>query len=402
MRAMTRRRAAIAMFVLVVIVAAAVTARPYVHGITFVIRVGDLQGVARRIAEIDTVPLTERELRVPVTSGELRARAYEPAGLIERTALLVSGLHPDGIDEARLVGFARHLTASGIAVVTPDIPDLSKFAVTPTITDAIEQTAAWLASNPAFAPDGRVGIMGISFSGGLSIVAAGRPSIRDRVAYVFALGGHGDLPRVLRYLCTGFEPAPSQEIRLTPDSGSTAGRADAPPPHDFGVVVILLGVADRLVPPRQVEPLRSALARFLSASQLARVNRPEADREFGELRALAKTLPEPSATLLHYVNNRDVVHLGARLLPYVSAHGASPALSVSRSPKPTAPVFLLHGIDDNVIPAAESVHLADDLRGYAPVRLVLSNLISHAEVERPPRVTEVLEIAGFWGDLLRR
>ena len=48
--------------------------------------------------------------------------------------------------------------------------------------------------------------MGISFAGGLSMVAAGRPAIRDRLAFVFSFGGHGDLPRVLRYLCTGLEP----------------------------------------------------------------------------------------------------------------------------------------------------------------------------------------------------
>jgi hypothetical protein len=45
--------------------------------------------------------------------------------------------------------------------------------------------------------------MGISFAGGLSVVAAGRPALRDHVAYVFSFGGHGDMQRVLRYLCSG-------------------------------------------------------------------------------------------------------------------------------------------------------------------------------------------------------
>ena len=42
-------------------------------------------------------------------------------------------------------------------------------------------------------------------------------------------------------------------------------------------------------------------------------------------------------------------------------------------------MFLLHGMDDNVVPAQESEFLAADLRGHAPVRLLLSGLISHAE-----------------------
>ena len=168
------------------------------------------------------------------------------------------------------------------------------------------------------------------------------------------------------------------------------------------MAVILLGIADRLVPADQAEPLRAAVRRFLWASHLDRVDKPRADREFAALRNLATQLPEPSATLLGYVNDRDVAHLGPRLLPYVGAYGDAPALSPSKSPKPSVPVFLLHGTDDNVIPAIESERLADDLRPYAPVRLLLSDLISHTEADRPVHLGDVLKLASFWGDLLSR
>ena len=99
---------------------------------------------------------------------------------------------------------------------------------------------------------------------------------------------------------------------------------------------------------------------------------------------------------------RDVAHLGARLLPLIGSSGASDGLSVSKSPKPSAPVFLLHGLEDNVVPAIESEYMAADLHGHAPVRLLLSGLISHAEADRPMHTTDVLQLAGFWGDLLSR
>ena len=144
------------------------------------------------------------------------------------------------------------------------------------------------------------------------------------------------------------------------------------------------------------------MLRFLWASHLDRVDKPQAEREFAGLRELAQRLPEPSATLLAYVNTRDVVHLGARLLPFVGAYGGAAALSPSKSPKTSAPIFLLHGTDDNVIPAVESEYTADDLRGHAPVRLLVSGLISHAEADQPVRAGDVLALAGFWADLLRR
>ena len=120
------------------------------------------------------------------------------------------------------------------------------------------------------------------------------------------------------------------------------------------------------------------------------------------MRALTNKLPEPSATLLRYVVDRDVVHLGPRLLPYVRFYGSDPALSVSKAPRTSVPVFLLHGTEDNVIPSIESEYLAQDLRGTAPVRLLLSGLISHAEADRPAHVSDVAALASFWGDLLSR
>ncbi len=136
-------------------------------------------------------------------------------------------------------------------------------------------------------------MLGISFSGGLSIMAAGRLGLRDRVAYVFSFGDHADLPRVLRYLCTSVEEQPADHLRVL--TKRKEGRY-VPPPHDYGVVVILLGMVDQLVPPAQVEPLRGAVLRFLWASYLDRADKPQAEREFAVVRAVARTLPEPSST----------------------------------------------------------------------------------------------------------
>ena len=398
MRHVTRRRGVLAAVVLIAIVTAWFVALPYVHGLSLVIRAADMQGTARRLADVDAHAYAEREVTIPTARGPLRARVYQPTRRSHRrAALLVSGLHPSGIDEPRLVRLARALAASGLAIVTPDIPDLSRFEITPAIPDAIEEAGGWLASEPELSAGKKVGLMGISFSGGLSIVAAARPSVANRVESVFALGGHDDLPRVLRYLCTGSEPYPSHQL------GGGAGQPFVRAPHDYGVAIILLGVAERVVPRAQVEPLRAAVRRFLLASALdTNVDKEQAAREFAALRQTAKRLPEPSATLLRYVNDRDVVHLGARLLPYVGSYGSDPSLSVSKSPRPSVPIFLLHGTDDNVIPPIESEYLAEDLRGHSRVRLLLSGLISHAEADRPAHVGDLLQLAGFWGDLLWR
>jgi dienelactone hydrolase len=397
---------------LAALIAALVVLRPIVDGAAFVVRAADMHGFARTLAEVGVHAPREREIAIPTTRGPLRARIYEPGRTARRAALLTSGLHASGIDEPRLVRLARDLSGDGLVIVTPDIPELSRFAITPAITDTIERAGAWLATESGLAPDGRVGLMGISFSGGLSIVAAGRPSLAGHVSSVFALGGHDDLLRVLRYLCTGQEPYPRQQVpvRLKPDPTDDTRSGRLQPgdvftraPHDYGVAVILLGIAERLVPPAQVEPLREGVRKYLRASALdGGVDKARAPAEFEAVRAQIRMLPEPSATLLRHVVNRDVVHLGPRLLPYISLYGGDAALSVSRSPKPSAPVFLLHGEGDNLIPPIESEYLADDLRGHTRVRLLISGLISHADADQPGGVGDVMDLASFWGDLLRR
>jgi fermentation-respiration switch protein FrsA (DUF1100 family) len=162
-------------------------------------------------------------------------------------------------------------------------------------------------------------------------------------------------------------------------------------------VIILLGVADKVVPSNQVEPLRQGILAFLNASHLDMVDKPRAALEFERARKLSESLPEPARTFMSWVNNRDVAHLGPALLPHVAELGSDPALSAARNPPPSAPVYLLHGADDNVIPAVESQLLADDLRARgAHVTQLSTPLITHAEVDHPPEIGEVWRLVRFW------
>jgi dienelactone hydrolase len=403
-----RGRRLAALFTLVVAAAGlALIVRPYINGLSFVIRAADMHGAIRTLGDAVARHTTERQIDIDMPTaahGRMAGRLYAPDRPPRRMVLLIPGLRPTGIDEPGLVRFARQLAASGLAVVTPDLPELSQFEITPAVTDEIETAALWLSglsTKPGVtAGDGRIGLMGIGFSGGLSVVAAGRPALRNRVAYVFSLGGHDDLPRVVRYLCLGNE-APPPQLRLTLDATKDlTDRSLVRPPSAEAVAVILMGVAERAVPPRQVAALRDGVRRFLLASTLQRVDAAAAEQEFEALRTLASRMPEPSATLLRDMNDHDIVHLGARLLPYLHFYADRPALSPSRSPKPAAPIFLLHGADDNVIPAVESEYLADEVRGHAPVRLLITDLVTDVGVGPQPRVSDLLRLAEFWGDLL--
>ena len=243
---------------------------------------------------------------VPSRFGPLRAKLYTPKTHTEGALLLTPGVNALGIDEPRLVTFARQLAASGFVVLTPELPDLSRYQVTPRSTDMIEDAALWFSNRTDLTRGHRIGLAGISFAGGLSVVAAGRPSLRGRLAFVFSFGGHANFQRVVRYLCSGVEP-PAPGIDNAPP---------VLPPHDYGVAIVALDLADQIVPPDQVgaAPHRHP---DLPARLAPGAVRPEAaaEREFASARAQEQAMAEPARTFLHLVNERDVKTLGAAAAP---------------------------------------------------------------------------------------
>jgi hypothetical protein len=378
---------------------------PYVDAFGFITRAAGMTGTASDLANFRTRAVVTDPVRtISTRHGEIETRLYRPAtGAVRRAVTLVPGVHMDGIRETRLVGMAEHLAASGYEVLTLAPPDLQRFMITPQNTDVIEDAATWLAKERG-GPDGKIGMLGISFSGGLSIVAAGRPGLRDKVAFLMSFGGHGDLPRVMRYLCSGSAPAMPPLGEATQDVAG-AEHVTIKPPHDYGVAVVLLSLANRVVPPEQVEPLRKGILSFLLASSLTLVDQKKAELEFQNARDYAPTLPEPSRTLMTHVNDRAVDKLGPVLLPVVESINdaeAFKALSPERAPVPSAPIFLLHGAEDNVIPSVETVLLTNYLRGKTEVHAVLSGLITHAEVDKSAAAIEVWRLIGFWRDLMSR
>jgi dienelactone hydrolase len=368
--------------------------RPYVRATSLIVRIAGLERQHPTLAALQTVAVSQRKAEVPSRFGPLRASIYTPDLGAERAVLLTPGVNALGIDEPRLVAFARNLAASGLLVVTPELPDLSRYQITARSTDMIEDAANWLCDRRDLSGGRPIGVMGISFAGGLSTVAAGRPSLKGRLAYVFSFGGHANFQRVVRYLCSSVEPPPPPGYGL--------GRTPAPHDYSLAIVTLDLVLAERLVPPEQAEGLRTGVLTFLHASHLALFDQKKAAEEFKQAVALEVTLPEPARTYLHLVNTRDVPRLGPKLLPFIADLGDDPALSPDRSPAPDAPVFLIHGAEDNVVPAAETAVLAEHLKPHTRVRVLITPLISHADVDRPATTAEVWELVSFFKEMLSR
>lgn len=379
----------------VVLVAAAFIAwiaAPYINALALVIDVSGREISWRRWLPVRVLAVNSEDISVPTRHGAIPGRLYRPQGgtrASARTVLVVPGLHAEGVDEPRLDRLSTRLAGTGTTVLSLPLPDLRRFVVTPRSTDMIEDAARWLADQPSMAPTGRIGLIGISFGGGLALVAAGRPALADKLEMAVSFGGHGDLPRVLRYLSTGLLPDGTRQ-----------------PAHDYGAVIFLLAALPHLVPADQVAPLDHTIRVFLDASMVDVSEPARAAELFRQARELGAALPEPARSVMADVSARDATRLGPRLFALAEVVGGNPALSPERSPATLAPVFLVHGSVDTVIPQTETTLMAAFYDG-APGRRgmkaewLLTPAVSHADASETVTLTDVWQLLGFWKKIFR-
>lgn len=361
----------------------AVAAAPYAVTVAFLMDLSGRTTVIRRLIPVRPYEVTVVDAQIPTRHGLLEARLYRPGTMPAPVLVVFPGVHGYGADEPRLVHLCGQLAATGHRVLCAPLPAMREFRITSTSVDQMEDVAHWAASSADLAPRGRVGLVGVSFSGALALVAAGRPSLSGKVTAVISLGGYGSLPRTLEYFATG---------RL-PDG--TVRR-----PHDYALAVVALDAVDHLAPEPQRHELAKGIRRYLQASLDQSTseahNRVPVDGDTDEL-------PVPARDVLAEITGRDVDAVGHRLAPIIALLGRDPALSPELSPATHAPVFLLHGRDDNVIPSSETPLVAEYLErhGNGHVRWLLTPLISHADFDANGHVADLWRFILFWTDVRR-
>jgi dienelactone hydrolase len=381
-----RRWLRIGAVVLVVTAGLAWLAAPYVNALALIIDVSGQEVAWRRWLPVQLLAVDHEDLSVPTRHGHVVGRLYRPQDVraSTRTVLVVPGLHAGGVEEPRLDRLAARLAANGTTVLSLPLPELRRFIVTSKSTDVIEDAARWLIEQRALTPSGRIGLIGISFGGGLALVAAGRSSLTGKLDMVVSFGGYGDLPRVLHYVSTG----------LLPDGTSQ-------PAHDYGTVMFLMNALPHLVPADQVAGLDRAVRKFVDASMIDVAEPARGAELFLEAQELGVALPEPARSVMADVSLRDPSRLGPRLQSLAEAVGGDPAVSPERSPATLARVFLAHGTPDTIIPQTEMPSLAAFLdrapgRDGMKTEWLLTPGVSHADASTDVTAGEVWRIVRFW------
>lgn len=333
-------------------------------------------GEIGRVASYRAREVEVADVVVATPNGDAPARRYAPRGVASAPGVVVlHGVHRLAIDEPRLVRFARALASAGLVVTTPRLDALARQRVdrasVPTIAAAVRALR-----NDRLAVGRPVGVMGMSFAGGLALLAAAGDAPRGDIGWVLAMGAHDDLGRVGRFLATG---------ELTRVDGSR-GRAT---PHPYGATVLAAAYVDDLFAPADRELARRALDDVL------------AERHDAARAALPALSDEGRARLSALLDDRRDV-FGPLLLSVLAAH-EDDARAASPSGKLEglrARVFLVHGAGDDVIPPSELGFLEREVPRDRLAAALVSPAISHVELSREPTWLDRFRVVHLVASLL--
>jgi pimeloyl-ACP methyl ester carboxylesterase len=300
---------------------------------------------------------------------------YSPQGVAHpRGILLIHGIHHLGIHDPRFINLARALAEDGFAVLTPELASLVDYHVDAASLGTIGESARWLEDRLGSGP---VTLMGISFGGGLALLAATEPKYARSVRAILAIGGFEDLARVSRYLATNEE--------MFPD-----GRVVHLEAHDYGAAVFVYARLQQFFPPPDIPTAHDALRYFLwEQPEQAQALLPRLSTAG---RATMEALLERRTDLLR-PQLLAAIAADEKELAAVSPHGRIAGLRV--------PVFLLHGSADKVIPPAESLWLAREVPRGELGGVLITPVFSHVDLKGTVSPWDQLRLVHFMGRVLR-
>lgn len=320
--------------------------------------------------------VAEEALTIAAPRGATRARLYLPErGASAPCVVIVHGVHRLGVDEPRLGRFARAIAASGVNVLTPDVRELADYRIDPS---SITTIGAAVLALSARCHGHAVGLMGMSFAGGLSLLAAADPRYAERVSFVASVGGHHDMARVARFFAG--DPA------LRPD-----GDAEPLQAHPYGALVLVYARVARFFAPEDQEAARDALRLWLWDDK-------------AEASARAAALSAPGRARIDALFAGRTAEVRDALLADIaaSADGMAAVSPRGRLAGLRAPVFLLHGAGDTVIPPSETLWLAHEVPPQRLVQVLVTPVIEHVEMRGEPALLEQWALVRFMTALLDR
>ncbi|MBE7182668.1 MAG: alpha/beta hydrolase [Terriglobus roseus] len=190
------------------------------------------------------------------------------------------------------------------------------------------------------------------------------------------MGAQDAMERVARYYRTGEAPRPD-------------GSTETLPAHEYGPLVLEYEHVDEFVPSGDVEAIRKVLRAHLYEDKAAEQTAME-DLSPRQQAEAAELMDAGSSEVQAMLRTSELRH-------QKELAGLSPETHLGEL---TVPVFLLHGEADNIIPSAETLWMASELRSTTLQEALVSPVLSHIDMQKSPSAWDEWQLVHFMARVL--
>ncbi len=280
--------------------------------------------------------------------------SYTPNSEPQAIAILISGLNKNGANDPRLVNLAKTLTHHNFTVVLVDLPEAKNLHLAPENIEDIKAVFHYVEKELSAENDLPIGIGALSFGTVPGILAALDPDINNNLDFFVSIGGYHDYINLISLYTTG--------LALRSSS------------------------SDLMIATKDLEQRNRWTLALTNIHEIENLEDRERFREYA-LKRLQRIQPliKPSLeiqsadahALLRLVNNTDP----QQVIPLINAlpekmrhniHMLNPAEKDLSGLN--AEFIIIHGQNDTVIPASESVDMAEAIGSSQSHLYILSGL----------------------------
>jgi len=324
-------------------------------------------------ADVIEVEITLDRDGLPVPATLLRPRGARqplPAWIV------MHGITRPGRTHAQLIRFTRALTATGAAVIVPDVPEWRQMDIAPGLTGCtIRGCIDALHSMPEVRPE-PYGLVGFSFGAPHTIAAMSDPTISEYVGTALGFGGYCDLERTIHFMFTGQHEHGGESHAQRPDPygrwivganylTAVPGYEDAGDvAQELRALASLAGDTGSVAWDPIYDPAKREARTRIAEERLAL---------FDLIAPPADTEPEPIAAARLA---SQLAEAGERVEPTMAV---GPALR-----RVTQPVHILHGHQDHLIPFTEGLRLKETLPPNPDSYATVTRLFGHSAQDPLP------------------
>ena len=339
-----------------------------------------------RFADTQSQPsgIDETSFMLDTPTGPTRAKIYSPHGSSHLPGIvIVPGVHHLGVDEPRLQRFARAVAASGITVMTPECKELIDYQIQASSIRTIGAAADELAKRVGRE---RVGVMGMSFAGGLALLAAANDDSKKSIGFVVAVGAHDDIRHVARFF--------AKNEAIEPNGNIVHMKA-----HPYGIMVLAYEHVDDFFTKEDAPIAHDAMREWLweekgPARELEKKMSLAGQAKF-DLLAEPPPVDAKSGVFPEHPLSAEILgglELYGPALDAVSPHGHLASIHV--------PVYLVHGEGDDVIPMTETEWLAQEIPREDLREALISPALQHVELQGEPTFSQKWDLVHFMARVL--